>query len=368
MRISFLYLRSFSKTGGIEKFNKLFMLSLQNITTRNNFIFKCISAYDTSCDKNYLNPRFFKGFDKNKIVFTLYTLIDARKRDIIILAHINLALIGVIIKLFWPQKKVFLIVHGIEVWQKQTYFKKLILYKADKILSVSEFTKSIILENYPLPSSKFSIFPNTFDPFFSWPNEFVKNQELLKKYKIDAQSKVLITVARLEFSEKYKGYDKVLESLPVLVQKFPDVIYMIVGKADGQELLRITDIIEKYNIQKYVRLIGFVPDVALIDHYLLGDIFVMPSKKEGFGIVFIEAVLCGLRVIVGNKDASREAVLDGKVGLMVNPDSVKEIEEGLDYYLTNPLSKWQKQKNISEVNHAFNIETFENRLLNVLIS
>lgn len=368
MRISFLYLRSFSKTGGIEKFNKLFMLSMQTVSLRNNFIFKSISAYDTSCDKNYLYPKFFKGFDKNKIIFMIYSFLDVYRRDIVILAHINLALIGIIIKFIFPKKKVFLVVHGIEVWQKQSFLKKMILFKADKILTVSAFTKKKILTNYAIDESKFVIFPNTFDPFFNWPITFVKNKNLCQKYGIKKNAKVLLTVSRLEYSEKYKGYDNVMETLPDLIKIYPDLIYIIIGKADSKELNRINAIIEKNNLQNHVKLIGFVPDVALLDHYQLGDIFVMPSKKEGFGIVFIEAVLCGLHVIAGNKDASCEALLNGKVSTLVDPDSHDEIKNAIIKCLDQPLSHIQKINQINEINISFNIEAFQNRLLNVLIS
>lgn len=51
----------------------------------------------------------------------------------------------------------------------------------------------------------------------------------------------------------------------------------------------------------------------------------MPSNREGFGIVFIEALACGKPVIAGNKDGSREAILGGELGIMVDPDDINEI-------------------------------------------
>ena len=70
---------------------------------------------------------------------------------------------------------------------------------------------------------------------------------------------------------------------------------------------------------------GFVPDEELSEHYNLCDLFAMPSKAEGFGIVYLEALACGKPVLAGNKDGSRDALNDGELGLLVDPDNTAEI-------------------------------------------
>lgn len=364
--IQFLYLRSFSKTGGIEKFNKLFMLAISELAQNKSINPTFISAYDTFCDSNYIDKNKFTGFNKSKILFTLFSIIKSFKNDITILGHINLSLVGLIIKIIKPKQKVFLVVHGIEVWQKQRFFKKWMLLKADKIISVSEFTKDIIVKNHPKISNKFSIFPNTFDPLFEWPQNFEKPIDLTQKYSINSQDNILLTVSRLEYSEKYKGYDKVFEALPELVLEFPNLKYFIIGKADSIELKRINDLIRKYKIEDYVNILGFIPDNELIKHYLMADIFIMPSKKEGFGIVFIEAGLCGLQVIAGNKDASKEALINGKFGEVVNPDDTKEIAKALKISIKNPLTTIQKISNRELIQKTFGFDSYKNRLLEIL--
>jgi len=71
--------------------------------------------------------------------------------------------------------------------------------------------------------------------------------------------------------------------------------------------------------------LGSVASELLVDYYNLCDIFIMPSKGEGFGIVFLEAMACGKPVIGGNLDGSTEPLMNGKLGFMVDPDSVSEI-------------------------------------------
>jgi phosphatidylinositol alpha-1,6-mannosyltransferase len=69
-----------------------------------------------------------------------------------------------------------------------------------------------------------------------------------------------------------------------------------------------------------VRFLGYVPDVELPDLYRLADLFVMPSSTEGFGIVYLEAAACGLRVVGGASDGSADAIQDSRVGTTVDPD------------------------------------------------
>ena len=68
-----------------------------------------------------------------------------------------------------------------------------------------------------------------------------------------------------------------------------------------------------------VRFLGYVPDEDLPDLYRLADLFVMPSTEEGFGIVYLEAAACGLRVVGGAGGGSGDAVPDERVGVLVDP-------------------------------------------------
>lgn len=92
---------------------------------------------------------------------------------------------------------------------------------------------------------------------------------------------------------------------------------------------RIKGLIKKLNLEDKILLIGKIAENELNDYYNLCDVFVMPSKGEGFGIVFIEALACGKIVVAGNKDASKEAVLYGELGILVDPDNIQEIAEAI---------------------------------------
>ena len=121
---------------------------------------------------------------------------------------------------------------------------------------------------------------------------------------------------------------------------------MVGGKAQAEELKRIQQTIQQHQVNDQVQLIGFIKDEELTDHYLLADVFVLPSKKEGFGIVFIEAMACGLPVIAGNKDGSVDALMNGELGTLIDPDNEFELLNAIIASLNNethnPLALQQK--------------------------
>jgi glycosyltransferase involved in cell wall biosynthesis len=76
-------------------------------------------------------------------------------------------------------------------------------------------------------------------------------------------------------------------------------------------------------------LTGFIPDEELTAHYQLCDVFAMPSKKEGFGIVYLEALACGKPTLGGNQDGALDALCRGELGALVDPDDVQAIAHTL---------------------------------------
>ena len=108
------------------------------------------------------------------------------------------------------------------------------------------------------------------------------------------------------------------------------------------------------HLEENVLLTGFIKEEEVIDHYLLADAFIMPSTMEGFGIVFIEAMACGVPVIAGNIDGSPDALKNGELGTLINPLSHSEIIESLST-LINPCQNIPpfKLQSIGQQNFGF---------------
>lgn len=363
MKIHFLILSAFKFTGGLEKFNRAFMKALSDISSEHKFELFVKSSHDEPPDERYISKDKFVGFDGNKIKFTLNCLREAKKMELVFIGHINLAPVAILLRLLNPKIKFIVIGHGIEIWPKQLFLKKILLRFADKILAVSNFTKNQIVTNNRIVSNKITVFHNTLDPYFKIPQDFNKPDYLLKRYGIDEKTKIILSIARINQYEGYKGYDKVLESLPSVKNEIPKVKYILCGKYTAVERKRLKDKAKQLGVEQNFILPGFIEEKELTDHYLLADVFILPSKKEGFGIVFIEAAVCGAPVIAGNQDGSVDALLNGKLGKLVNPDNNNETSESIIEALNKPITN---KSNI--VNDYFGFDKFKENLRAILLN
>src|SRR5262249_24837197 len=111
-------------------------------------------------------------------------------------------------------------------------------------------------------------------------------------------------------------------------------VYLIVGDGNGRP--RLESLAAECGVMKNVQFTGLVPSEELPDYFRLADVFVMQSAAEGFGIVFLEAIATGVRVIAGSHDGSRDALWDGAFGTLVDPDNCEELAAAIQVALDNP--------------------------------
>jgi phosphatidylinositol alpha-1,6-mannosyltransferase len=105
---------------------------------------------------------------------------------------------------------------------------------------------------------------------------------------------------------------------------------------DGNDRKRLEKKAERLNVRERVVFAGFVPESEKTDHYCLGDAYVMPSRGEGFGIVYLEAMACGLPTVGGKADGSRDALRDGQLGVLVDPGDPGDIIRGIKEAISQP--------------------------------
>jgi phosphatidylinositol alpha-1,6-mannosyltransferase len=129
---------------------------------------------------------------------------------------------------------------------------------------------------------------------------------------------VVLTVARLQ---KRKGHDRMIEAIPSLRRRFPDLLYAIVG--DGSERAPLAELAERLEVAPQVRFHGELDEEALLHAYQQCDLFALPHRNvdgdfEGFGMVLLEAAACGKAVTAGSSGGGPEAVLAGETGLIAD--------------------------------------------------
>jgi phosphatidylinositol alpha-1,6-mannosyltransferase len=368
-KVLFLTLKIFGFTGGIEKVCRIICRALYDLGEEEIVDPVVYSMYDKNYerDSRYLKKSQFNGFDENRKLFVIKSVFRGIISDVVVLSHINLLSIGYLIKRFSPKTKVYLLAHGIEIWRKLPETKLKALKRLDKIICVSQFTAEKIKSVHEINPNKLEILNNCLDPFYYFPDNFTKPQSLLNRYRLTEDHTILISLSRLSSSEKYKGYDNTIAILPQLIKKYPKVVYLIAGKYDDEEKIRIDKLINSHKINNHVKVIGFLDEAEVSDHFLLSDIFVLPSKKEGFGIVFIEAMASGLSVVGGNKDGSVDALKNGELGKLVDPDDLDQIEETLSMLLESPATYEEKRALQKRVLEVFGYEHYRQSIKELIL-
>lgn len=254
------------------------------------------------------------------------------------------------------------VLHGIEAWKIRSAARIEALKSANCLMAVSSFTRDRVIAEYGVDPALTSVVPNTFDLERFTPGP--KPAHLLERYGLKPGQPVLLTVSRLALSERYKGHWQVLIALQTIRRSIPDIRYVIVGT--GDELQHINVAVRSMGLAENVIFAGFVPNHELADHYRLCDVFVMPSTKEGFGIVFLEAAACGKPVIGGRLDGSVDALDHGRLGILVDPHSPGEIADAITTAVrkTHPNSLLFSPEALSRaVSDAFGYEAVKARLL-----
>ncbi|MCS4034696.1 glycosyltransferase involved in cell wall biosynthesis [Salinibacter ruber] len=249
--------------------------------------------------------------------------------DIIVCGHINLLPVAVMAS--WLQgAPLILILHGIDAWTPhESWLVRKLLPQVDTFVTVSQCTKDRFLEWAPLQADQGRVIPDCIDLDAYSPGP--KQEELLDRYGLHDRT-ILLTLGRLSSDEQYKGHDEILEVLPELAEEIPDISYLVCG--DGDDRPRLEQKAERLGVADRTVFAGYVPEEEKEDHYRLADAFVLPGRGEGFGIVYLEAMACGVPVVASSADASQEAVRSGKLGQVVDPNDPADIKQGIRTALT----------------------------------
>jgi len=258
----------------------------------------------------------------------IVTVMKAIKKNphfsLIICGHINLLPIAYLCCRIM-RKPLILIIYGIDAWQPtNSFLTNRFVKHIHAFISISEYTKRRFLHWSKLEQIPSFILPNCVKIEQYGPGP--KKIELLERYGLKDKI-ILMTVGRLDSFERAKGFDEVMDILPQIRQEIPNIAYLIVG--DGKDRGRLEKKAKLMGIADTVVFAGHISESEKADHYRLADVYVMPSRGEGFGFVFLEAMACGIPVIASKSDGSCEAVKHGELGMLVNPDDSSELKQAI---------------------------------------
>ncbi|MFN8416206.1 MAG: glycosyltransferase family 4 protein [Cytophagaceae bacterium] len=361
-KITFIYINAYSQVGGLQQYNKNLIHAFDSLNETIDTV--VVSFKDKSIDvPSYKHVKFVfaNGSVFRFLILAFYHSSFSKK---VIFGHVNLIFpLAILLKLFLF-KKIVLITHGIDIWRPLSLPIKSSLYFITKVWTVSTYTQRKIVDFYPFLKNKIEILYNTIPDQMLIDVEKASSEYLREFYNIPKENKIILSVSRVTTTEHGKGYDKVLEVLPEILNQ-QKVTYVLAGKAEEGELFRLKQKVKELGVEQYVVFTNYISDKDLASVYASCDVFVLPSSKEGFGIVFIEALLHGKPVIAGNKDGSVDALQFGETGFLVNPDNKSEISNTVSGVLSG---KYQlKGDSRKKTLDKFGFDSFRNQL-NILLS
>ena len=149
-----------------------------------------------------------------------------------------------------------------------------------------------------------------------------------------------------------------IDVLPDLCADYPDLVYVIAG--GGTDAPRLAKKSAAAGLARQIVFTGLFDEASKPDLYNLADVYAMPSRGEGFGFVFLEAMASGVPVIGSKHDGGREALLYGKLGTLVDPSNPAEIRAAIADHLDHT------SRGIPPGLEFFSFENFARRLHTII--
>jgi phosphatidyl-myo-inositol dimannoside synthase len=312
----FVFIEIFEREGGIQSYVQDIFGSYGSLPNQPPAeVFLLRDGRD--CDNPFrsgFNFHYFKHSSAQvgrlKMAISLFFQILKTRPQRVFCGHVNLApLVHLLCKPFGIPYTVM--VHGKEVWEPLPGSMRKALQQADEIWTVSRYSGDRATQSNQLDPHKIRLMPCAVDGDRFTPGE--KSAALVERYGL-ADAKVMVTVARLWSGDIYKGVDVTIRALGIIAQSIPEIKYLVIGRGDDQ--VRLAQLATELGVGDRVVFAGFVPTAELAEHYRLADAYVMPSQ-EGFGIVYLEAMACGVPVLAGDADGSADPLQNGRMGWRV---------------------------------------------------
>ncbi len=286
--------------------------------------------YRNKLISNFIWPKWLFLFTK------VYKVIKKEKIKVLQISHVlPVGYVALIFKKFLNLPYI-VYTHGMDImfaqkssWKK--YWAKKILTNAFKVVANSDYTKNELLKLGLDEKSIKIVYPC---PNINNQQPTTNNQDIIKKYALE-NKKILLTVGRLV---ERKGHDVVIKALSRILEKIPNLVYLIVGSGKNKE--NLLSLVKELKLEENVRFIEDVKDRELPLFYEICDVFIMTPREikgdvEGFGIVYLEAGSFEKPVIGSKSGGVAEAVEDGVSGILVNPENTEQISEAVINLLTN---------------------------------
>jgi len=376
----FVMTGTIANPGGIATVNQNILYALIELVKEDKIKLTVFSYLE----KYHHRPSFlpnqisFRAYNGNKIKLSIDILKFYFKKPIYFFERVGLAATALPL-IFLKSYKSIIFAHGSENWstkinsesKKRRYNQN--VRKID-LLSIKAAACCIANSNFTLKKMRERIDKlNGVVCTLGLSTEFDLNMDIPQnKFRIELEdcegktrllaSRVILLVGRMDSREREKGHYALIKIMPKLLTKFPDVQLVFAGPGDDKNnLVKLT---QRMNIGSSVFIPGYVPITLLKNLYNQSYVFAMPSKQEGFGLVYLEAMNYGKPCVGCFDDGAEDIIVHNETGFLLNdPDNSQELSNILNLVFSDrEYAKKLGEAGFQRLHSNFTSKHFQNRL------
>jgi len=222
------------------------------------------------------------------------------------------------------------------------------------VLAPSRATADYLVSLQGVKPERVRVLPWGLDPDFETKFFGIADARLPEGFP---EGRVILTVGRWLATERYKGMDTLIQAIPRLLLRWPDIQLVMVGAGDDREWL--VNLTRDSGVQKHVHFLSGISYGELSACYAVAEIFALPSRGEGFGFVYLEAMARGKPVIGGAHGGAPEVIQDGVTGYLVQHGDTVQLATSIDALLSNPeLARVMGARGKERVEKEFRFSVF----------
>lgn len=372
MKVALLTPELFSAEGGLSRILRLYLKALCELPAVVEEV-RLVTLIDPTIDSEdlraYASERLvdWAACRRRKFAFLRTALRAARASDLLICGHIGQLPVAWLCRLRYPKLRYVLIAHGVEVWRSFSWWEHRALHSAAAIWCVSDFTRMEIAAHASLKDGHAVVLPNGLDPFLHPETPTCESETNGAQISNRSAATVLneatgnastiLTISRLTFSDRYKGIDHLIEAMPAIRAKAPGTRLRVIGR--GDDLPRLQKLAAP--LGDAVEFLGYVSDDTIKEEISRTRVFALPSEREGFGLVYLEAMAQG-KPCIGAHAGGAPEVITPATGLLIPFGDIAALADACVEALTRKWSADAIRARAAE----FSYSNFRHRLQTVL--
>ena len=299
-------------------------------------------------------------FRKFLFVLASFFQVIRWKPNVIHTAHVNFSGLAILLSKIVGASTV-LNVYGREIWGDLSLDASWGLKNSDLIVSDCHFTKGYLQSNKIREKNTIEVIWDCVDLSRFTPGK--PRREILHKYNIPDPQKfqIVLTLGRLSTEARHKGYDRLVKVFSKIVKQNPRARLIIAG--DGNLRDELNKLATELSVEGKAIFIGSVREDDLVDMYRSARVFSLVSNRgEGIPLTPLEAMACGVPILVGNQDGSREAIENEKNGFSIDPFDLDNHARKIILLLDNENLRLSLSRGSIEVaQKSFSYESFRQK-------